>query len=178
MSIIALPRGANLVADGAFERSDFGIWTLRVGPRITAKIDRRVRFSGGGSFRLTARAQRVTTSVVLAQQVAAWPDSAAGSRYVLRFRVRTVGLSRAIQTELKLNYAGGGYVFFRGGPEGAASVKQLGIPAGTSTRWTTMVVKATARFPLQSIDAFVLDSGVGPVVGTLWIDDVHLRSLP
>jgi hypothetical protein len=38
-----------------------------------------------------------------------------------------------------------------------------------------MVVKATARFPLQSITVFVIDSGLAPLSGTVWIDDVELR---
>jgi hypothetical protein len=177
MSIIALRPGANLVGDGGFEQSGLGAWTLRVGPRVAATIDRRIRFSGEGSLRFTASAQRAPTSIVLSQQVADLPDSGVGSRYVLRVRARTVGVSRPLETELKLNFAGGGYRFFRGlSTDGLPKRRRIGIPSGTSPGWIKIVVAAKARFPLQSIEAFVLDSGPGRLTGTVWIDQVELHA--
>jgi hypothetical protein len=176
MSIIVLPPGANLVGDGGFEQSGLGAWNLRLGPGVKATIDSQVRFSGRSSLRFTAKAKRLPTSVVLTQKVAAPPDSAAGSRYLLLVRARTLGLSRSLETELKLNYAGGGYGFFRGlTTDRALGGQRIGIPRGTSAGWSKIVVAATARFPLQSIEAFVIDSGLGRLTGTVWIDQVELH---
>jgi hypothetical protein len=113
--------------------------------------------------------------VVLQQDVTALPSYAAGSQYALRFRVRTINLNRRLPTELKLNYAGGGYRFFRGRPLRARTTSGAGIPSGTSAGWIPIVVTATAWFPLQSINAFIIDSGPGPLSGRVWIDDIELH---
>jgi hypothetical protein len=113
---------------------------------------------------------------VLEQDAVALPVYASGSRYLLTFRARTVRLNRPLQTELKLNFAGGGYSFYRGRATGQSpNASGTGIPSGTSAGWIKMVVRATARFPLQSISVFVIDSGLAPLSGTVWIDDVELH---
>jgi hypothetical protein len=176
MSVISLPPGANLVGDGGFEQSGLGPWTLRLPHEIAAAIDPEVSFSGRRSLRITARAPRLASPLVLEQDAVALPIYATGSRFVLTFRSRTVRLSRPLQTELKLNYAGGGYRFYRGRATGQApNTWGTGIPPGTSTGWTTTVVSATARFPLESITVFVVDSGLAPLSGTVWIDDIELH---
>lgn len=176
ISVISVPPGANLVRNGGFERSGLGPWTLRLAPGIAAAIDPQVKFSGRHSLRITARTSRIATPLVLGQDAAALPTYATGSRYVLKFRSRTVGLNRPLQTELKLNYAGGGYSFYRGrATSQAPNASGTGIPSGTSPEWTTMAVRATARFPLESITVFVIDSGLAPLSGTVWIDDIELR---
>jgi hypothetical protein len=155
-----------------------GPWTLRLPPGIAAAIDPHVSFSGRRSLRITARTSRVSLPLVLEQDAVALPTYAAGSRYSLTFRARTVGLNRRLQTELKLAYAGGGYSFHRGRATGEGpNTSGIGIPSGNSAGWMKMVVRATARFPLQSISVFVIDSGLAPLSGMVWIDDIDLHQV-
>jgi len=178
MSIIVLPTHANLIRNGGFEHSGIDDWTLRPRPGLRTVLDSRVKFSGRRSLRLTAIGPGPVAPVVLTQEVVALPDSARGSRFLLTFRARTRRLSRSVQTELKLNYAGGGYKFFPGSSEdttpGAFTAR---IPAGTSATWMKLVATAKASFPLHSIDAFVVDSGSGRLRGTVWVDNVELHSV-
>jgi hypothetical protein len=175
-SIIAFPSGSNLVQNGGFERFGLESWAVLHAPGITVAVDPQVRFSGRRSLKITAGTNRVASTLVVRQDAVALPSFASGSRYTLTFQARTAGLDRALQTELKLNYAGGGYGFYRGKAMTQASASSpTGIPPGTSNEWIKMMVTATARFPLESIGVFVIDSGLGPLTGTVWVDEIALR---
>ncbi len=194
-SIVALPANINLLGDGGFEQPGLGPWGMRSAPNIRVRIDRKVHFSGSQSFELRAAHAHVARSVVLEQEVDAPPRRGPGSRYTLRMRVKTARLNRAVQTELRLNYAAGRYEFFRGvtshprrgsTPRDSSSprppsrlpkrLRGRGIPPGTSAGWLSIVVHATARLPVQSISVLVLDTGPGRLAGTIWLDNVELRA--
>jgi hypothetical protein len=171
MSIVALSMERNLIQNGGFERS-LGLWTLRI-KSSSWRIDARHRWSGRSSLELVAKPGRGRPQIILEQQIVGLPKRRPGSTYRLQFRVRTSGLNRSVQTELKLNFVGGGYRFVRGGP--IARGGKRGIPPGTSRRWVSVRVEATAPAELSAIDAFVVDSGTKPLSGRIWIDGVHLR---
>jgi hypothetical protein len=172
MSIAPRPRGSNLLSDGGFEQPGTGAWVVNSVRGVSLDSDRAIRAGGVQSLRLRAIHAVVPASIAIEQNVSALPQTHAGARYVLHLQVRTAHLNRRVHTELKLNYAGGGYAFFSGRP---ITGKRAGIPRGTSARWRTVIVHATARYPLESIDAFVLDTGPGKLNGSVWLDDADLR---
>jgi hypothetical protein len=172
-SIAPLGSGSNLLGDGGFEQPGLGVWSLTSVSGVSATTDRRIHAEGSQSLRLTAVAAAVPHSVVLEQSVSVLPSTGAGARYVLKVLVRTSQLNRRIETELKLTYAGGGYAFFRGHTRFRG---RPGIPPGTSRGWLSVVVRATARFPLQAVEAFIVDTGPGNLNGTVWLDGADLRT--
>ncbi len=194
MSIVSLPASINLLGDGSFGQAGFGSWLVRGTAKIRVRIDRNVHLPGSHSFELIADHAHIARSVVLEQEVDAPPRRQRGSMYTLRLRVKTIGLNRSVQTELRLNYADGRYEFFRGAtsrPQRSARrhhrslrapnrlpkrLRGRGIAPGTSAGWLQLVVRATARSRVRSISVFALDTGPGRLDGTIWVDNVVLRS--
>ncbi|MGI8845754.1 MAG: O-antigen polymerase [Thermoleophilaceae bacterium] len=178
-----LPRSGDekqlVFANGDFEEAlDLRPWLPLSEPGVTAALDSATKWTGRFAFRLSASGARIQKSVGLTQIVRQLPARARGSRYDLQLRALTRGLNRPVPVELRLDYEGGGYEFFRGGllPRRRAS-RSDGIPAGTSRNWKRIGVSAVARRRLRSVQVFAADSGPGPLRGSIWIDAVRLRAV-
>jgi hypothetical protein len=103
------------------------------------------------------------------------PHQGRANRLVLRARTRR--LNRRIQVELKLVYENGRFDFFLGrAVAGSPGLPKsgVGVPPGTWRRWITVRVDAVARRRVDAIQVFALDSGPGPLGGTVWIDGLEL----
>jgi hypothetical protein len=166
------------LANSSFEEPTLSPWQVLGQRYARVAVTRRLSWEGQRSVRIDARGRRVRGSVLLAQIVAV-ADAPAGSRYRLVVRARTRRLNRRVQVELKLVYDNGKFGFFLGravaGSPGLPKAG-LGVPPGTWPRWITVTVDALARRRVDAIQVFALDSGPGPLRGTIWIDGLELSS--
>jgi hypothetical protein len=174
-SIVVVPAGPNLILDGRFNQALSGPWefTLPAGAQ-----ERRGAVAGQDALIIAQPAPGGQGPLVLQQATDVLPDYRIGATYVLRALVRTVAVTRPIETELKLDYAGGGYGFFGSTASTPAPSGRLGrYVSGTTDGWLTVEVRATAQLPLTSIDAFVIDAPDGAAfAGTISVKNVTLYS--
>jgi hypothetical protein len=155
-SIVALRSHFNLIQNPGF--ADLGhAWRVyapsAVVTTVTKEGDQRV-------LTITNGVAPVTGAVLVFQQPALLPALTPGSTYVLRMQIRAAHLSRAVRTELKLNYAGGGYAFFAASRVGSADGSQT--VSGTTPGWITVEARATAALPLNSVQVYAVDSSPTP----------------
>jgi hypothetical protein len=166
-SIVSDPEAINALANPSFEQH-LDDWSTTAPGSVDISV-KTPPGHDGNALLLKATGTRVPDTVAVQQETILLPSTDEGAVYRLAFMAKTDGLTRPVQVELRLNYRKGNYDFFTGGPNGARS----GIPHG-SHDWRRVTVTAIARSRLESIDAFVIDSGPGELGGTIWIDDVHL----
>jgi hypothetical protein len=165
------------VANSSFEEPTLWPWQVAGQKYARVVVTRELSWEGQQSAKIRARGRRVRGSVILGQIVPRVAEAAPGTRYRLVVRVRTRGLNRRGQVELKLIYSHGKYDFYLGhavaGSPGLPKSGQ-GIPPGTWRRWITVKVDAVAKRRVRAIQVFAFDSGPGPLRGTVWIDSVEL----
>jgi hypothetical protein len=173
-SIAEIPTSENLLFNPAFTRSKIAAWHVILPRRGSAYL---VRSGGHRVLVISASAPGGTGLLLVHQTSALLPVHAVGSQYVLRVQLRRSNVSRTIYTELRLNYAGGGYGFFYGTPMTSASPPaQPGI-RGTTPGWVTVVVHARAQLPVESIEAMLADSRPdSPFSGSVAIGQPDLRA--
>jgi hypothetical protein len=95
-----------------------------------------------------------------------------GTAYTIDLVVRSHGLSRSVSVETKLDYRDGSYEFFVARPQGPQSA--AGIPAGSSRGWVPLEGRAVAHKPVTRLTIYAVDTGLIPLRGSAWIDDVTL----
>lgn len=168
-SIVNVPAGTNLIADATFRQGTAGPWHVTV----PAGSNTSVEAIAGTHFLNIAKPPPVGSGpLTVEQSTDVLPSRAAGSEYDLRVQIRMVDVSEAISTQIRLNYQSGGYAFFTGRPVGGGGAGPL---RGTTNGWVTVRVRARAELPLDSIEAFALDTGTPSAFsGTIWITGAEL----
>jgi hypothetical protein len=164
------------LANSSFEEPTLSPWQVSGKKYARFAVTRRLSWEGQRSVRIDARGRRVRGSVLLGQIVGV-AGATPGSRYRLVLRARTRRLNRRVQVELKLVYENGRFDFFLGrAVAGSPGLPKsgVGVPPGTWRRWITVRVDAVARRRVDAIQVFALDSGPGPLRGTVWIDGLEL----
>lgn len=154
-------------SDGDFSTPLTDAWTVQHGPIAAARLDSRVYLSSPSSLRVVGTGRPGTVATTVTQQIGgAMPT---GTRYQVALMARTRALSRPVDVELKLSYSDGQYRFFEAQARDAAHV---GIPRGTSKGWIPLQLTATASHRVTSAVLFAVDTGVVPLRGTAWIDNI------
>jgi hypothetical protein len=163
--------------NSSFEKRTLTPWQIAGMQHARFAVTARSSWEGQRSARIRVRAARVRGSVVLGQLVQRAAGAARGSRYRLVVRVRTRGLSRPVQTAIKMKYDNGNFDFFLGRPAAGSpgfAKSGTGIPPGTSRRWMTLRVDAVAKRRIAAMGVYAFDSGPGPLRGTVLIDGAKL----
>jgi hypothetical protein len=172
-SIISLPRGTNLVADGKFQQSGLSLWHLGLSSGGTGHRIQTSRRDHAVSIGISRNA-RVGTEF-LEQLVTGLPARNAGARYVLRTRLRTFGVTVPIICQFRFNYTDGSFRFFS---TSTRQLKGIAMVKGTTAGWVTLTTRGTATRPIVSINVFPVDTGGSRLPGgTVWATDISLESV-
>lgn len=155
--------------DGDFTTLLTDIWTTQSGPIATATRDSRVYLSAPASLRIVGTGRRGSVATTVTQQVGDGAVMPKGTRFHLVLAARSRDLSRPLYVELKLDYVGGSFEFFEARGRNVSSV---GIPAGSSNGWVPLQLTASAAKPVDGATLFATDTGVIPLRGTAWVDNI------
>jgi hypothetical protein len=168
-SVVVFPRDKNLLSDGGFGQASFGPWQVSVPPPgIASRIDT----GSGEALTITIPRTARKGTEFLEQTVGNPPGRVARSDYLLRLRLCMFGVRQPIISQVRFNYADGGYQFV--GRATSASA-YAGIPRGTTPGCVPVQLNALATRPLASIDVFPVDTGADrPTGGSIMVSDVSL----
>jgi hypothetical protein len=161
------------LADGDFATPVNEMWTIQVGPIARVARDSKVSANTPASLRVDGTGRRGRVPTIVYQTIQPLPSRSAGTVYTVDLVARSQNLSRPLLMETKLVYKDGSYDFFLAmsqGPQGAAG----GIRAGSSRGWIPLESRAFARKRVAGLTIYAVDTGVIPLRGSAWIDDVTL----
>jgi hypothetical protein len=165
--------GPSIVADGNFTAPLGDVWSVQRGAIATATRDASVYFNSPASLRVDGTGSKGRSATTVSQPVGQGLAPGAHGIYEVGLLARTRSLSRPLSVELKLVYDDGSYQFFSATSRSQATAT-TGIPQGTSNGWLPLQIRAVAREHVRSIVLFAADSGLLPLRGTAWIDDIVL----
>jgi hypothetical protein len=164
--------GTSTVPDGDFDSPLDQVWTVQAGPIALVSRDPGVYARPPASLRITGTGRAGQPATTVTQVIGG--ARAAGTEYVLRLLAKTRGLSRDLAVELKLSYRNGSYRFFLATSLTAGAVVG-GISSGTTRGWVPVTLTAVAAKAVTRATLFVADTGLEPLRGNAWIDQVELR---
>jgi hypothetical protein len=119
----------------------------------------------------TGRQGRIPTLVY--QTIEPLASRAVGTTYTVDLVARSDDLTRPLSVETKLDYRDGSYEFFVATPR-SKLIAGGGIPNGSSGHWLALEIRAVAHEHVSRLTVYAVDTGVTPLRGTAWIDDVTL----
>ena len=169
--VAILPSG---LADGDFVTPINETWTIQVGRIAHVARDPKVAANTPGSLRIDGTGRRGRVPTLVYQVVRALASRRKGTVYTVDLLARSRGLSRRVSVETRVDYRDGSYEFFVAKPQGQQSAG--GVPAGSSRGWIPLEVRAVAHKPASTLTIYAADTGMSPLRGSAWIDDVTLAT--
>jgi hypothetical protein len=148
-------------------------WTIVNGPIARIARDPNVSANSPASLRVDGTGKPGRVPSVVYQVAESLGSRAAGTVLTVNLVARAHRLSRHLAVETKLEYRDGSYEFFLAAPqrrEGGAG----GIPKGSYDTWLPLESRAVASKPLVRATVYAVDTGVTPLRGSAWIDDLTL----
>jgi hypothetical protein len=164
------------LANGDFTTPLSDTWTIRAGRIARVKRDSEVSASAPASLRVRGTGDRSRAPTLVYQTIQPLEPRAVGTVYTLNLVARTHNLSRRLFVETKLEYRDGSYEFFVAAPQGPGGRAVSGIQSGSSRGWIPLQSRAVARKPATRLTVYAVDTGVTPLRGSAWIDDVTLTA--
>jgi hypothetical protein len=161
------------LANGDFATPLDETWSIQRGPIARVTRDPTVSRATPASLRIHGTGRRSSIPTLVFQTVEPLASRAVGTAYTVDFVARTNNLSRPLSVESKLDYRDGSYEFFVATPRSKLSAGG-GIPKGTSRDWLALEIQAVAQKRVSRLTVYAADTGVIPLRGTAWIDDVTL----
>jgi hypothetical protein len=158
--------------DGDFATPINETWTVQAGRIARVSRDSKVSANTPASLRVDGTGRRGRIPTVVYQVVRPLTSRAAGTVYTVDLEARSHNLSRPLSVETKLDYRDGSYEFFLAVPQG--SQRSGGVPAGSSSGWVPLESRAVAHKPVTGLTVYAVDTGLTPLRGSAWIDDVTL----
>jgi hypothetical protein len=161
------------LADGDFATPINETWTIQTGQIARIARDPKVSATTPASLRVDGTGRRGRIPTLLYQRIQPLASRAAGTVYALDLVARSRDLSRRLLVETKLNYQDGTYEFFLAVPRSPENAPG-GLPAGSSRGWIPLESRAIAHKPVTRLTVYAVDTGVFPLRGSAWIDDLTL----
>jgi hypothetical protein len=160
------------LADGDFVTPLNETWTIQAGRLAQVARDPHVSAQTPGSLRVDGTGRRGRVPTLVYQEVATLASRAPGTIYTVDLVARSRSLSRRLSVETKIDYRDGSHEFFVATPQGAQSA--AGVPPGSSRGWIPLESRAIAHKRVAALTIYAVDTGVLPLRGSAWIDDVTL----
>lgn len=161
------------LANGDFSTPLNETWRIEGGPVARVARYPQVSRASPASLRVKGTGRRGRSPTLVYQTIEPLPLRAAGTAYTVDLVARTADLSRPLAVEAKLDYRDGSYEFFVAMRRNAQSAGAA-IPKGTSSKWVALEIRAVARKRVRRLTVYAVDTGLIPLRGTAWIDDVTL----
>jgi hypothetical protein len=161
------------LADGDFVTPINETWTIHTGRIARVARDPKVSANTRASLRVDGTGRRDRVPTLVYQAVRPLTSRSAGTVYTVDLVARTHKLSRPLSVETKIDYRDGSYEFFVAAPQSKQGAGG-GVPGGSSSHWFALESRAAARKPVIGLTVYAVDTGVTPLRGTAWIDDVTL----
>lgn len=161
------------LADGDFVTPINETWTIHTGRLARVTRDANVSANTPASLRVDGTGRRGNVPTLVYQAVEPLASRSQGTVYTVDLVARTRNLSRPLAVETKLTYRDGSYEFFLAAPQRQQGAG-VGIPKGSSSHWLPLESRAVARKRVTGLTVYAVDTGVTPLRGTAWIDDVTL----
>jgi hypothetical protein len=161
------------LADGDFTIPINETWTIQTGQIARIARDPKVAASTPASLRVDGTGRRGRVPTLVSQTIYPLASRAVGTVYTVDLVARSHDLSRRLLVETKLNYHDGSYEFVLAVPQSPEDAPG-GIPAGSSRGWIPLESRAIAHEPVTGLMVYAIDTGVIPLRGSAWIDDITL----
>ncbi len=168
-----VPITPSALADGDFATPINEPWAIQVGRIARVTRDPKVSANTPASLRIDGTGRRGRIPTLVSQTIEPPGFRGVGTTYTVDLVARSRNLNRRLSVETRLDYSDGSYEFFLAvpqGPTGAAA----GVPSGSSRGWIPLESRAVANKPVTRLVIYAVDTGVIPLRGSAWIDDVTL----
>jgi hypothetical protein len=146
---------------------------MQTGPIARVARDPTVSRATPASLRINGTGRRGRIPTLVYQTIKPLASRAVGTAYTVDLVARRDNLTRPLSVETKLDYRDGSYEFFVAMPRSKLTAGG-GIPKGSSSHWLALEIHAVARKNVSGLTVYAVDTGVIPLRGTAWIDDVTL----
>jgi hypothetical protein len=161
------------IVNGDFATPVSETWSIQAAGIAQVRRDSHVFAKTSASLRVDGTGRPGRRPTIVYQIPPGLASRAAGSVYTVDLLARSRRLSRPLSVETKIEYGDGSYDFFLARPQGGKG-SQAGIPAGSSDGWIPLESRAVARKRVTRLIFYAVDTGLAPLRGSAWIDDVTL----